>query len=640
MTEEFTAHDFFPYSMTRDGQDEMMRQIEKAVRAGSEFLAEAPNGFGKTCVTLCGVLPWVKENNGKILYCARTHRQLDRVIEELTEMSQKIDVTGVSFRGRNHMCLNEFVLKNAGSVAPVSEVCRQLKTQGKCVYYEYIRNLEPEDVFDDMPFKVMTAPDIVKVGKIRSYCPYELAKLLAKVVDVVALSYLYVFDPFIMEVFLPELDTHYSKLVLVEDEAHNVPSTALDSASDSLTIGIVRAAMREATTYNDAISRKYCRELARLMLATIENVSGDGEVPVDPRSIYDAAVKVVSSSEGRQPVPHMSTLGRSIQKSLLRAGKFPRSTIFRVAEFMKRWLELADREDYTNTVSSSSYSGGRRVSLDLIALDPTRVTNPILSMVHSTVAVSGTIAPLDAYSEMIGFDSSAVKSSFSSPFARSNRVGLIVEGIDTSYKRRSEGTFRRMVEHCVAVAHSTPGNTGIFTTSYAIAKSLARAGLEKKLTKKLFLEKSGMKSIENDRMIAKFREMGDGEGAVLLGVQGGRNSEGGDFPGHTMNSVVVVGVPYARPTHSIKALIEYYNKRFDGRGQDYAYVMPAMTRAVQAAGRPVRRLDDKGAIILLDQRFASGYLRRFMPSWLREVTEVVPDDPELVRDQIEGFFAR
>jgi DNA excision repair protein ERCC-2 len=141
-------------------------------------------------------------------------------------------------------------------------------------------------------------------------------------------------------------------------------------------------------------------------------------------------------------------------------------------------------------------------------------------------------------------------------------------------------------------------------------------------------------------MVTKFKEMGDKGGAVLLGVQGGRNSEGGDFPGPTMDSVVVVGVPYAAPTPRINAMIDYYDRRFSGRGRDYAYVLPAMTRAVQAAGRPVRRLDDRGVIVMLDQRFGTEYLRRFIPQWLREVTRPVADNPEMIEHHVRDFFMR
>ncbi len=198
--------EFFPYPEPRKGQSEMMFAIEEAVRTGVNICSEAPNGFGKTCVTLSGILPWVKENNGKILYCARTHRQLDRVVEELVEISKRQDVSGVSFRGRRHMCLNPFVIENSDFVAPISEVCGQLKATGRCSYYEKLKKAgDPEDLLEDVPKRVLTAPEIVKIAESKSMCPYEMAKRLAKVVDVVALSYLYVFDPWILEVFVPDL---------------------------------------------------------------------------------------------------------------------------------------------------------------------------------------------------------------------------------------------------------------------------------------------------------------------------------------------------------------------------------------------------------------------------------------------------
>ena len=641
MTEQSAPMDFFPYDEPRKGQEEMMNHISDKVRSGHNIVCEAPNGFGKTCATLCGVLPWVLENSGKVLYCARTHRQLDRVMEELDAISKRQCVTGVSFRGRRHMCLNPFVLENAGFFASISEVCGQLKATGKCAYYERTKKaVDSANVLDIMPSGVLTAPDIVGIAKKRAFCPYELAKKLAKVVDVVAFSYLYVFDPFVMEVFMPELEIPLGKIVLIQDEAHNIPSTALDSASDSLPVGTVRQAIREATTYHDTISKDFCRELAKVILENSTEMKEDDEKMVDPEVIFEIAIMEAGMKPEDEVISHMKSVGASIRRGLLKAGKFPRSTIHRVADFMLKWVEYSKREDYTFMIASARTSReSRRVSLDLVALDPTVITNPILRMVRSSVAISGTLSPLDAFSEMIGLGPETAKLTFHNPFAKRNRLAMIVEGVGTSYKTRSDALFSRMVDHCVAVAHATPGNTGIFTTSYAVGGALLKAGLEKRLRKKLYSEKQGMKTSDNDTLIEEFKARGDMGGAVLLGVQGGRNSEGGDFPGSTMESVIVVGVPYARPTLRTDALIQYFDKRFNRRGRDYAYVLPSMTRAVQAAGRPVRRLEDRGAIILLDQRFATSYLRRFMPKWLDEVTQVMPDSPDMVAQQVEAFFS-
>ncbi len=634
--------EFFPYPTSRKGQSEMMLAIENAVRAGVNICAEAPNGFGKTCVTLSSVLPWVKENNGKILYCARTHRQLDRVIEELVEISKRQNVSGVSFRGRRHMCLNPFVLENSDFVAPISEVCGQLKATGRCSYYEKLKKAgEPEDLIEEVPKKVLTAPEIVEFATRKSMCPYEMAKRLAKVVDVVALSYLYVFDPWILEVFVPDLGTPLSKIVLVQDEAHNVPATALDSASDSLSIRTTRKATREASSgpFKDGTSYEFSRSLTMKLQEISSDLRDNDEKVVKPHDIIDMAIKSASLDSGERVLRHMQEHGARIKKGLLKAGKFPRSAIYRVGEFLLNWIRCADKNDYAFIISSTtSRAGAKSISLNLVALDPTSVTSPVLNRIHNSVAISGTISPIDAYSEMLGFGSESVKATFQSPFAIANRLGLVIGGLDTSFQNRNGNTFARMVDHCLAVVNATPGNTGIFTSSYSIGRSLVDAGFEKRLKRELFIELPRMKGTDNDKMIEKFKNKGERGGAVLLGVQGGRNSEGGDFPGSSMDSVVVVGVPYARPTPSMEALIAYYDIAFNQKGRDYAYVLPAMTRAIQAAGRPVRRLDDRGAIVMLDQRFASSYLSRFIPSWLREVLQVIPDDPSDLAHQVESFF--
>ncbi|MGQ4912046.1 MAG: helicase C-terminal domain-containing protein [Candidatus Thorarchaeota archaeon] len=641
MTERSLSYiDFFPYPDLRPGQEDMMASIGEAVGSGRDICCEAPNGFGKTCVTLCGILPWIKQKHGKILYCARTHRQLDRVIEELSEIGKKQDVSGISLRGRRHMCLNTFVLENADYIAPIGEVCGQLKATRKCKYYEALRDAgPPEDLLEDLPKRVLTAPEIVDIAKKRKICPYELAKQLAKVVDVLAMSYLYVFNPWILDLTLPELEVPPSRMVLVQDEAHNVPATALDSASDSLTVRSIGQAMREADTYFDSTSKKFAKALSRSLLDASAGLKEGEEIVVNPREIVESSIRSAGLASVDQVLGHMIERGSKIRKGLLKSGKFPKSSIHRVAEFLVRCLESSEREDVVFILASrGSYGGSRRVTLDLVALDPTSVTRPVLRLVHSSVAVSGTISPLDAYAEMLGFTDDAIKSSFQNPFARKNRLVLIVDKLDTKWRSRNDETYADMVEHCVAVAEATPGNTGIFAASYSVAKGLIQAGLGKRLGGRLFAEEPRTKTAQNDTMIAEFKRMGDNGGAVLLGVQGGRNSEGGDFPGASMESVVVVGVPYGRPTPRTEALINYYDTRFNKKGRDYAYVLPAMTRAIQAAGRPVRRMDDRGVIVMLDQRFGTGYLKRFMPSWLREVSHLVPNDSDVIRNYIEDFF--
>jgi DNA excision repair protein ERCC-2 len=195
-----------------------------------------------------------------------------------------------------------------------------------------------------------------------------------------------------------------------------------------------------------------------------------------------------------------------------------------------------------------------------------------------------------------------------------------------------------MIQRINEVEENTPTNTGIFAASFEVLNSLLGEGLEKSLQKPLFHERRGMTSKANEKMVSDFKACGGKGGAVFLGVQGGRTSEGVDFPGNQMNSVIVVGVPYAEPTPRVKAQIEYYDRCFPGLGREYGYILPAMKKASQAAGRPIRTLEDRGAIVFLDYRFSTSYCRSFLPSWITNGMKTLQNEKNVLGNEIRNFF--
>ena len=170
--------------------------------------------------------------------------------------------------------------------------------------------------------------------------------------------------------------------------------------------------------------------------------------------------------------------------------------------------------------------------------------------------------------------------------------------------------------------------------------ALLAEGLEVALSKPLFHEYRGMSSKANEEIVAGFKACAKGDGAVFLGVQGGRTSEGVDFPGNQMNSAVIVGVPYAEPKPRVKAQISYYEECFPKLGRAYGYILPAMKKASQAAGRPVRTLNDWGAIVFLDYRFSTNYCRSFLPSWVSNHMKVLQPGDSILAREIQEFFKR
>jgi Rad3-related DNA helicase len=86
-----------------------------------------------------------------------------------------------------------------------------------------------------------------------------------------------------------------------------------------------------------------------------------------------------------------------------------------------------------------------------------------------------------------------------------------------------------------------------------------------------------------------------------------------------------------------RLLRDYYQERFE-RGFDYAFVVPGMTRVVQAAGRLIRSSEDSGVIALFDRRFLHRPYREYLPAeWLPDGDpSALTGDPAAVAGE---FFA-
>ena len=159
----------------------------------------------------------------------------------------------------------------------------------------------------------------------------------------------------------------------------------------------------------------------------------------------------------------------------------------------------------------------------------------------------------------------------------------------------------------------------------------------KSLGKDLYVEESWMSAAKNAILLKNFGALNKHDGAVLLGVCGGRNSEGEDFPGDLMNSVIIVGIPYLFPSAHVNAKIKYYNNVFNDQGWLFAYLYPAMQRANQASGRPIRKEGDKGVIIFLDSRYKKNVA--WISDWIRREIEVVPDRKNAISQKLREFWS-
>jgi len=633
------VQEFFPYREVRPFQGTFINTVHEAVDKRSHVLIEGSNGLGKTVAALSACLPVAKERDLQVLYVAKTHRQHDRVMEELGAIALHHDVSGLSIRGRAEMCFHPFIARHATDAKSAMEICELLKTREQCPYHANIERKEDRfgEVKAHVSSRVYKASEVREICRAEGFCPYELVKQSLRDVDVAALSYMYVFDATIRGAFLKHLDRPLNEVILIVDEAHNLPDAAVDIASDSLTLFAMRQAQLEAERFRqrDAVdfANKF-RVITEQMAARIEK-----ESYVSPRLLVDAIQKRAGIYEPEAFFEELHEIGDLVKQQLLTQGRYPRSYIHRMGEFLLKWLETSEDSAYTHMLSRYvAKTGVASAKLEVVALDPAKITEPVFSSVYCGVCMSGTLQPLESYVKITHMPDSTVCEAVPSPFPREHILSMACCGVTTAMQQRTPSMYKKLVKRIVEVAHSTPANVGVFTASYEVLERLLEAGLRDCLEKPLMHERRGMSSRENDRLVARFKGYAKRGGAVLLGVQGGRSSEGADYPGDQMNSVAVVGVPYAEPTARVGAQIKYYESCFHGHGREYGYVVPALKKAAQAAGRPIRTLEDRGAIVFLDYRFATAYCQHFLPLWIRRGMKTLPDEDNAIAKELTRFY--
>lgn len=619
----------FPYREVREPQAELMAAVRKALGGSGRLVAEGPTGMGKTVALLCGLLSSPELEGTRVVYCSRTHGQLDRVVEELRILSSRLSVPGMSLRGRREMCLHPLLRRFTSGAGEAAHLCSVLKGEGRCEFFGRLEG-KGEELVSGFSGRQLTAGELFRRCREEGLCPYEISRRLLPGMRVVACSYLYLLDPSIRPSFLRSLEADLSELAVVFDEAHNLPELAVELASERLTLGSLLQGEREAAELGDEEAEELCSGM-REVLEELSRGGREGEERVLEGGELEE--KICERLGGaREAGERLLEAGERALLLKVREGRAPRSHLRAVGKFLLRVDGTAGRKEFLRIVSVRE--DGTPV-LEVQALDPRSLTLPVLEGVRAAVCTSGTLSPLEAYADVVGL-SSPLKLRCSSPFPPENVLALVLRGVTTREQSRSREMYRKMVRGILAVEASTPGNVGVFTASYEVLEGLLEAGLEEGLSRPLFVEERESSSEENDRKVREFKSWAERGGAVLLGVMGGRNAEGGDYPGHQMDSVVLVGIPYAPPSKRLERTVEYWEDQFPGLGRRYGYYLPAHRRLAQAAGRAHRLPSDRAAVVFLDERVFSPFVRKSLPAWMGERLRRV-EEGEL-RRRLEEFF--
>ncbi len=592
----------FPFSAVRPGQGEIMTAVATALEQRDHLLIEATTGIGKTVAALLPALRYCLAHDKRLFVLTAKTLQQEMSVAVLRLLNAGGAFRSLRLKAKAKMCANGEVLCHEEYCPYARDYYAKLVTSG--VTHRLLdehATLEPDAVF--------------AAAKGAEVCPFEVSLELSGRVQATVCDYNYAFDPYVaLTEFGSEADL--SDVVLVIDEIHNLVDRGRGYWSPVLSS---RAARRAAIAFQvgpDPIHLRIaslCGKLAALVeQATDEALDELGSGPgAHDRAGEEAVVAAL-------PAEELWALRPAFDAAFVDYLEHRRETrSFRAEDpFVDLYFELlrflnglvVSDASFSHAVERSAATGDRR--LKILCRDPSRFLGAVLARTHSTIGLSATLSPPEFYRDLLGFEPARTSAvSIPSPFPAANRRIVIDPSVATTYQERP-AYYGILAQRLAEFADSVPGNCLALFPSYGflaeVAARLPPSG------KRLLIQQRADGDREREEILDHLRRglLGD---LLLLAVAGGVFAEGVDYPGDMLRAVAVVGPCLPALTLEQQLLREYYEERFE-RGFEYAYVVPGMTRVVQAAGRLIRSAEDSGVIALFDRRFLLRPYRDHLPA--------------------------
>jgi DNA excision repair protein ERCC-2 len=587
----------FPYPEVRPGQETIVAAVETALEQREHLLLEATTGIGKTVAALYPALRYCLAHDKRLYVLTAKTLQQEMATRVLELLNGDGAFRSLRLRAKAKMCAN-------GQVLCHEEYCPyakdyQAKLQGSKVLERLVAHhsyLDPDAIYE--------------AAQAAEVCPFEVSLELAGRVQVTVCDYNYAFDPYVsLSDFGAEADL--SDVVLVVDEIHNLVDRGRGYYSPELSAEAVTRAADAAAHQGDAVHRRIevlCRELARLIEGAVADVLEEG--PGGDRA-----------AEATLPEDSLWRLRPRFDAAFVEYLEHQRETkTFRPDdEFVDLYFALL-RFLNALVVADDAFSQlvervGGDARWKVLCKDPSRFLGRTINRTHATIGLSATLSPPEFYRDLLGFDPERTSAlSVPNPFPPENRRVVIDASVATTYRDRP-AYYQRIAHRLAGFADSVPGNCLALFPSYAFLAQVA--GHLEPGAKRVLVQRRASGDREREDILETLRSaiLGD---VLLLAVAGGVFAEGVDYPGDMLQGVAVVGPCLPALTLEQQLLRRYYDERFD-RGFEYAFVVPGMTRVVQAAGRLIRSDRDRGVIALLDRRFLEGPYRQHLPGeWLPE----------------------
>ncbi len=596
----------FPYPY-REGQKELAISVYRALKRKQNLFIQAPTGIGKTLSTVYPALKVLGEGQeGKLFYL--TAKTITRNVAE--DCFQLLREHGLFFRTVTITAKEKLCPWEKADCNP--EACNRARG-----HYDRV-NLAVFDIIHQ-EFGI-TREVILQYADKYQVCPFEFCLDISNWVDGVICDYNYVFDPNVRlrRYFSDGVSGEYLFLI---DEAHNLVHRAREMFSavlvkeDFLTVRkVLKGHAKKVERLLERCNRKLLelkRECEEYQVLEEVNLFAK-----DLMELFGEMENVMEEPDGIRNLPDWDVV---------------LNFYFAIRHFLNMYENLDEHYRIYTELGQDE-----RFYPPLFCMDPSHCLANCLEKGCGSIFFSATLLPVLYYKKLLSGKPKDYAVYAQSPFPKENRMLLIGTDVSSRYTRRNRGEYGKVVAYICAVARSHKGNYMVFFPSYRYMEAV-----EKEL--QLFDDGSftwqmqgvHMSEEEREAFLADF-ETGRERSLVGFCVLGGIFSEGIDLKAKRLEGVIIVGTGLPMVCTEQKILKEYFDEQREN-GYDYAYQYPGMNKVLQAAGRVIRTGEDRGIILLLDDRFLRPEIQAMFP---REWSEYAPVTRNTVFEWLKRFWDR
>ncbi|TDI78912.1 MAG: ATP-dependent DNA helicase [Caldithrix sp.] len=580
----------FPFKTYRTGQREMAATVYKAIGNQSQTLIQAPTGIGKTMAALFSAIK--AQGNGsmqKLFYLTARTTGKGAPEEALNTLRDHgLALKSLTITAKDKICFNP------------EKACHADECEYARGFYDRLNEALVEAFTHDR----FTCDLMSELSQKHQLCPFAFSLELANYVDCIICDYNYVFDP---RVYLRRFFAEGKKnSVLLVDEAHNL----IDRSRDMYSAELNKSTVLEV--------RRLVRDKQRHLYKILAHLNGlfvkirKKCEPAHGRFVEAQLNPELKLSVGKivytmQAYLTQNTLGDNCQAVL--------DFYFSLTNF------LAVMERYDENYTTIYERVGKDIRVKLFCLKPAKEVRKRLQQTISTSFLSATLTPTGYFKELLGCDDAVQEVHLQSPFPSENLQTLIASHISTRFHDRQK-TKRELCTLLSSFVQHRRGNYILFFPSYAYLNMVYDLFGHPGFEIKTIVQKPHLSEEDRSHFLNHFSAQHE-KGLVGFAVMGGIFGEGIDLVGEKLSGVAIIGVGLPGLSFERDLIRNAFDTPFR-RGYEYAYQYPGINRVLQAAGRVIRTENDKGVVLLVDDRFNNRSYRSLLPSYWQ---------PKLIRDE-------